>query len=248
MKSVLMYAVGLSLFLSLTGCSQTADTVGDIPASSVGTSFAETTESLTSTGSTTTATTPAETTVTTMTTATKAPAPSKPVKPQTRPTAARPSKPQPTRPAKPTAGQEGSEIAPGNIPAKVQTSAGLVTVVFHETEAKKLLGLVNEARRKAGVKELVWTNDYAAATKLRAAEITIQFSHTRPDGSAWNTVHEDISGENLAKGFGSAEAVFKGWMQSPGHRQNILYPTFTTMNVAFIESHGVQCWAQNFGY
>lgn len=250
MKRWLVYALVLSLFFSFTGCGKEPDNISAIPSSSAESSGTDAEKPLTGESSTTTVTTLAETTVTSTTTtaATTAAttAPSKTMRPK--PTAVRPSKVKTTKPAKPTAGNGGSGKHPGDIQANVQTSAGVVTGVYHDAEAKKVLALVNEARKKEGLEELQWSNDFAEATKLRAAEISIKFSHTRPDGSAWNTVHKDIFGENLAKGYGSAEAVFKGWMQSPGHRDNILYPKFKTMNVAFIETNGVQCWAQNFGY
>ena len=56
------------------------------------------------------------------------------------------------------------------------------------------------------------------------------------------------AGENLAFGQQSAAAVVAGWMQSPGHRANILHATFTEMGVAYLtDTNGRPYYVQVFG-
>lgn len=113
---------------------------------------------------------------------------------------------------------------------------------------QEILKLVNVEREKAGLKPLkFWDAQYECA-KIRASEITRPetFSHTRPDGRAWNTVFVDRGfddywkiGENLALYFTSAEHVMygeTGWMNSPGHRANILNPDFDYIAIGVCES------------
>lgn len=67
----------------------------------------------------------------------------------------------------------------------------------------------------------------------RATEISSNMSHTRPDGKECFTVLKEMNisynyaGENIGGGYSSPEAVVKGWMNSEGHRDNILDPYFT---------------------
>ena len=116
----------------------------------------------------------------------------------------------------------------------------------------ELFNLVNNARTQAGLSPLSWSGSLASAAGVRAAEITINFSHTRPDGSEWWTVNPDIMyGENLASGQSSAQEAFNSWMASPGHYANIMNPGFTTCGFAFYyggDAGSTYYWVQEFGY
>lgn len=119
---------------------------------------------------------------------------------------------------------------------------------FHDEEAKKILDMVNEYRIANGVDPLTWNEEMEVAAKTRAAEASIYWSHTRPDGTNFNTVARGlITGENLGKGYPTAELAFQGWINSEGHRENILWPKFKSMGVAFIETRNGWFWAQEFG-
>lgn len=112
-----------------------------------------------------------------------------------------------------------------------------------------VLTQVNQERKAIGLPELTWSSDLAAAAEIRAGEIKTVFSHTRPDGREWWTVNEKVVyGENLARGYQSAEEVMKAWMASPEHKDNILYPGFTKIGIAVYKSDGQWYWAQEFGY
>lgn len=115
-----------------------------------------------------------------------------------------------------------------------------------------VIALVNEARAAAGVSPVVKNESLLPAANHRAEEAAEKFSHTRPNGSAWKTVFEEFGieseyrGENLAFGQKSAAAVMKAWMNSTGHRKNILNERFTDMAVGYYESNGVPYWSQLF--
>lgn len=108
---------------------------------------------------------------------------------------------------------------------------------------------VNQMRAEIGLPELCWSDELAAAADIRAKEIQKSFSHTRPDGSEWWTVDSEVTyGENLAKGYQSADSVMAAWMDSSEHKDNILYSGFRTIGIAVYESNGKWYWAQEFGY
>lgn len=116
-------------------------------------------------------------------------------------------------------------------------------------EAEEAFAKVNQARAEIGLSELAWSNELAAAAEIRAQEIHQAFSHTRPDGSPWWTVDsENIYGENIAKGYQSAESVVMAWMESSEHKENILYSGFETIGIAVYNVDGKWYWAQEFGY
>ena len=135
----------------------------------------------------------------------------------------------------------------------------LVLVVLFTTFAGALadkssdvLDLVNKERKAAGLKKVTLSDDLNRVAQLRAAEIVEKWSHTRPNGEAWKTAfaEEGVSasyrGENLAKGQYSAEKVVDDWMDSKGHRANILNRKFTKMGVASVVIGGVTYWVQVF--
>lgn len=124
--------------------------------------------------------------------------------------------------------------------------------VPQDTEAEKyaeeILALVNKERSAAGVSPLMLNMTMTAAAAKRAEEITEYFSHDRPDGSSCFTVFDEYGlswsyvGENIAFGYNSSESVMDGWMNSEGHRNNILSPDFTELGVGYCDG----CWVQIF--
>ena len=89
----------------------------------------------------------------------------------------------------------------------------------------------------------------------RAKEIETSFSHTRPNGSSFSTVLTENgitfrgSGENIAWGQRTPEEVMNGWMNSEGHRANILNPKFKKIGVGFYQNaEGRNYWTQLFTY
>lgn len=119
--------------------------------------------------------------------------------------------------------------------------------------AEAVTSLVNAARRDAGLSELELDADLCAAAQARAQEIAQSFSHTRPDGSSCFTILEEFgisyraAGENIAMGQRTPEEVMDGWMNSSGHRANILNGTFTSIGVGYyVDGAGAAHWVQIF--
>lgn len=110
---------------------------------------------------------------------------------------------------------------------------------------QEILRLVNIEREKENLNPVSFATDYYECAKLRAFECRSEetFSHTRPNGEAWYTVFNELNaptyrsaGENIALYIQSAEEVVDAWMNSPGHRANILTPEFTMLAVAVYET------------
>ena len=97
----------------------------------------------------------------------------------------------------------------------------------------KVYEIVNQERIKAGVKPLRFNDKVYKAAMIRAKECHKYFSHIRPNGKDCFTalseagVKQNYAGENIAVGFSSPKSVMEVWMQSIGHRSNILNPVFT---------------------
>lgn len=126
---------------------------------------------------------------------------------------------------------------------------------FVHPYVKEILNLVNEERTKAGLSALTLDMNITAAANVRAKEIKQSFSHTRPDGSSFSTALKEQgvsyrgSGENIAWGQKSPEQVMNGWMNSDGHRANILNKNFIRMGVGYYQDgNGVNYWVQLFTY
>ena len=116
-------------------------------------------------------------------------------------------------------------------------------------EGSQVFQLVNQRRKENGLAKLTYRNDIQDAANIRANEIISTFSHTRPDGSSCFTavtVNYYAIGENIASGQKNAEEVMNAWMNSPGHRANILSAQFTGMAVGVVQYQGVSYWVQIF--
>ncbi len=121
------------------------------------------------------------------------------------------------------------------------------------TYAEQVVQLVNVERKKAGLNPLTLDNNLASAALIRAKETERSFSHTRPDGRSFSTVLTDngisfrAAGENIAWGQRSPEEVMNGWMNSSGHRANILNSNYTKIGVGYYQnSSGRNYWTQLF--
>ena len=122
-----------------------------------------------------------------------------------------------------------------------------IDVIVLEIPAEKwkyeVLSLVNQERVRNGLSKLTWGETCAEAAEIRAEEIVQLYSHTRPDGSSWDTACmepeggyiEYVEGENLVAGNSavSPETTVAAWMNSEKHRENILNPNFTKLAVGF---------------
>ncbi len=118
--------------------------------------------------------------------------------------------------------------------------------------ANQVLQLVNKERAKAGLSALTTNTTLTNAANKRAKETVQSFSHTRPDGTNFNTVLKEFNisyrtaGENIAYGQKTPQEVVTGWMNSPGHRANILNANYGKIGIGVYKSNGVIYWSQLF--
>jgi len=118
----------------------------------------------------------------------------------------------------------------------------------------EVVRLVNVERTKAGLNPLVADSNIAAAAYVRSTEQPQNFSHTRPNGTSCFTAlaEQGVSyrgaGENIAYGQKTPADVMNAWMNSPGHRANILNQNFTKIGVGCYKLNGTIYWTQLFTY
>jgi uncharacterized protein YkwD len=121
--------------------------------------------------------------------------------------------------------------------------------------ADEVLRLINIEREREGVAPLRMAADNSnltAAANLRAEEITVHWAHDRPDGRSWHTVFDEYdvdyrrAGENLAQGHSSPAHVVRGWMDSPGHRANIMRADYHEVGIGVLRHGGRLYWTQLF--
>ena len=122
--------------------------------------------------------------------------------------------------------------------------------------AGQILALVNAERQRAGVAPLTLNSQLNAAAQNHGRDMANNnhFSHTGTDGSSPGQRAVAVGypssyvGENIAWGQTSTGQVMRSWMESPGHRQNILNPNYTELGVAHVVSaSGRPSWVQKFG-
>ena len=100
--------------------------------------------------------------------------------------------------------------------------------------------LINAERAKAGLAELTIDDDLMSMAAVRADEMSEKFEHTRPDGSDWKTIFDEFGwtlpnkrGENGSAGDGAASKTVSRWMNSSGHKANILKDNVTKIGVGY---------------
>ena len=176
-------------------------------------------------------------------------------KPTEAPTAAPTEKPTQKPTEAPTAAPtEKPTQKPTEAPAELPTNS-CNSIYDADTEkdcytlSYKVFEIVNQERIKAGVKPLKFNNDMYKAAMVRAKECDESFSHDRPNGTSCFTALKEAGvkyfsvGENIAMGYRTPADVMKGWMNSEGHRNNILNPNFTDFACGVYKSG---YWSQFF--
>jgi len=146
----------------------------------------------------------------------------------------------------------GGSYLPG---ATAGTVGNCSTPAYADSYAWDVLVLTNIERDKQGLDPLAWDDTLAQAASNHCCDMINRnfFAHENPDGQnvadrvdtlgyAWLMV-----GENLAAGQTTPEEVVDGWMNSPGHRANILRPEFTELGVSYREGGSYsRYWVQVF--
>lgn len=133
--------------------------------------------------------------------------------------------------------------------SKVQQGTATAT----STYASQVVTLVNKERTKAGLKPLASDSSLSAMALVKAKDMynNNYFDHTSPTyGSPFKMmksfgIRYTYAGENIAMGQRTPQEVMTAWMNSPGHRQNILSPNFTKIGVAYYNKEWVQEFIAN---
>ncbi len=118
--------------------------------------------------------------------------------------------------------------------------------------ADEVIRLVNVERAANGLDALTKNERLSAAAAKRAQELVEYYSHTRPDGTNCFTVLDDFAityyavGENIAMGQSTPQEVMEDWMNSEGHRANILETSFENIGVGVVYANGMLHWVQLF--
>jgi uncharacterized YkwD family protein len=137
-------------------------------------------------------------------------------------------------------------------PAKATTAPALTGDAKIESE---VVTLVNQERAKLGLAPLKNNIDLSnvARTKSKDMATNNYFSHTSPTyGSPFDMMKKfgitySYAGENIAMGQPTAASVMEGWMNSPGHKANILSENFTEIGVGIAtDENGSIYWTQQF--
>ncbi|MBQ3137887.1 MAG: hypothetical protein IJB68_00010 [Ruminococcus sp.] len=118
--------------------------------------------------------------------------------------------------------------------------------------AKQVAILVNRERSSYGLQPVKYSPLLSEAANVRSSELRKNFSHTRPNGTSCFTVLKefDISyfsaAENIAYGQRTPEIVMNAWMNSSGHRANILSKNVEYIGVGVVYCNGIYYWTQLF--
>jgi uncharacterized YkwD family protein len=185
------------------------------------------------------------------------PAATAPVAKPAAPVATQPSKPVApvvTQPApKPAA---TAPVATKTAPSTATTTPSTTTVSSSNlTYEQKVAELVNIERQKAGLSALTFDQSVSnvARTKSKDMAANNYFAHQSPTyGSAGDMLTRfgikwSAWGENIASGQRTPEAVVTAWMNSSGHRANILSANFSKIGVGYaVNSNGTPYWTQIF--
>ncbi|WP_329123456.1 CAP domain-containing protein [Streptomyces sp. NBC_01465] len=141
-------------------------------------------------------------------------------------------------------------------PSPTKTAAKSAVPLGKEAAAQAaVLSLVNKERATAGCSPVTANGPLAALATAFSEDMAARnfFDHTDPDGkSPWDRADaagvSGLGGENIARGQADAEAVMDAWMNSPGHRANILNCDYKTLGVGVHFGSGGPWWTQDFGF
>jgi uncharacterized protein YkwD len=161
------------------------------------------------------------------------------------PTPTNTATPAPTNTATPTPTNTATPV-PTNTATPTPTNTATPTTNSYDALAAEVVRLVNIERANVGLAPLEIVSALQEAAFVRAEEIAQSFSHTRPDGRDPFTVLAEFginmyaAGENIAAGQRSPEEVMNSWMNSSGHKANILNGSFTKIGVGVEGFYWVQ--------
>ncbi|MEZ3181331.1 CAP domain-containing protein [Streptomyces pimonensis] len=147
------------------------------------------------------------------------------------------------------------EATPEPEPEPEKKASSPVAGAAEAVAGAEVLRLVNVERAKVGCSPVVASSSLTDLATAFSADMADRgfFDHTDPDGDTpWDRARTagigNLGGENIARGQADAEAVMQAWMDSPGHKANILNCDFKTLGVGVHMGSGGPWWTQNFGY
>ena len=126
------------------------------------------------------------------------------------------------------------------------------TSEFNEAFETEVVKLINAERTKRGLAALKKDSGAVKAAHVRAKELLRSFSHTRPDGRNFYSAADDLgvdfraAGENIAYGYDTPALVVRTWMNSQGHKENILSTKFTKIGIGCCSDGETYYWLQFF--
>lgn len=161
-----------------------------------------------------------------------------------------PKQQAPTAPTEQAAPQQQAPAPAPKAPATQPTQQAKTTGI--SATEQKVIDLTNAERRKAGLKDLIGDTKLSSVAKTKSNDMQQKgyFSHTSPTyGSPFDMMRDfgvtyKTAGENIAQGQRTPEEVVRAWMNSEGHRRNILNSAFTHIGVGH-ETTGNH-WTQMF--
>ncbi|WP_329401934.1 CAP domain-containing protein [Streptomyces melanogenes] len=183
--------------------------------------------------------------------------------PLTSPSATPSQKPSSAAPT-PTREKTTAPAAPKTATPSAQPTKAKVVVpeqrqikapTAEQAAAATIVSLVNQQRAQAGCSPVRADASLAALATAFSDDMAARgfFDHTDPDGkSPWDRAAKagvgNLGGENIARGQADAKAVMEAWMNSPGHRANILNCDYKTLGVGVHFGDGGPWWTQDFGF
>ena len=152
-------------------------------------------------------------------------------------------------PSGPSAPETPSEPEQPDAPSEPDQPSGSTSVLDYE---QQVVTLVNAERAKYGLAALTLDETLCVYARVKSQDMHDQgyFSHTSPTyGSPFDMmrafgVSYRTAGENIAMGYATPAAVVEAWMNSEGHRANILSANYTTLGVGYVADGGY--WTQWF--
>ena len=161
--------------------------------------------------------------------------------------------PTTTTTAPPTSSSAAPPPATSSEPAPPPPQTDEPPVTTASSPTQLVVDSVNAARQDAGCGPLSVDADLTEAAQNHSADMANRdfFSHTTPEGVTFdqrirNAGYSKPGAENIAMGARKADDVMRMWMESPGHRANILNCDLNTIGVG-LATNGFY-WTQDFGY
>ncbi|MCX4673981.1 CAP domain-containing protein [Streptomyces sp. NBC_01433] len=185
---------------------------------------------------------------------------------------ATPSKPAAAPSKKPTASSKAPSNTPAAAPRKTTSPATKAPAAPKTSSAAPsrkapapspsttsaqatILALVNQERSKVGCSPVTTSAPLTALAQNFSEDMAARgfFDHTDPDGATpWDRAAkagiQGLGGENIARGQADAKAAMEAWMNSDGHRANILNCDYKTLGVGMHAGSGGPWWTQDFGF